>query len=419
MVALVACSANSGGGAGTGGHAGIAGAGTGGAASVTGGHQGSGGIGSGGTMGSGGLSSSGGASDAGGAGGLLGAGGVPGTGGGLAAGGATPGGGRGGGASLGTGGAGGGTNVGPGGSGQAGSSGRGGGAGGHGGGHGGTAAGGGSAGAGGASSTTALLTELGTAFCTAARTCCAAANLPSTLDDCETKFPSRLPGLEKVAAGTETIDATALSACIAGYRATATTCAFQPLQAACKGVFVGTKPEGAPCGRGGTPWTSAQGECLITGRVTECLWTGDANLSTTTGVCHTAARGVAGDPCALSCAKNDSCTFDLLTSVGYPTAACLEEDGLYCASGAQPVCAPIVATGGSCADDPFSCASTDYCDSSSSPARCRTAATLGQSCSSGVQCASDMSLACGTSNKCEDLGFAFDLTCGGTPPFPL
>jgi hypothetical protein len=30
-----------------------------------------------------------------------------------------------------------------------------------------------------------------------------------------------------------------------------------------------------------------------------------------------------------------------------------------------------------------------------------------------------MSLSCGTSNKCEDLGFAFDSTCAGTPPFPI
>jgi hypothetical protein len=29
-----------------------------------------------------------------------------------------------------------------------------------------------------------------------------------------------------------------------------------------------------------------------------------------------------------------------------------------------------------------------------------------------------MSLVCGTSKKCEDLGFAYDMTCGGTPPFP-
>jgi len=241
--------------------------------------------------------------------------------------------------------------------------------------------------------------------------------MPSTLNDCETKFQSRLAPLDKVAAGTETIDGLALSACIAGYRATASTCAFQPLEAACKGVFVGTKPEGAPCGVGGTPWISAQGECLITGRVTECVWTGDVNVSTTTGTCHTAARAKAGEPCAVSCGKNDSCTFDLVTSTDSPTAACLEEDGLYCAS--SSVCAPIVATGGSCEDDLSSCASTDYCDTSSSPAKCRTAAKLGESCGSGTQCANDMSLECGTSNKCEDLGFAFELTCGGNPPFPL
>jgi len=424
-VPLLACSSNGGVPAATGGNAGRVGAGSGGSGS--GGHPGTGGVGAGGALGTGGASTGGapGVGGAPGSGGLLGAGsgGAPGSGGTLAAGG------NGGASHQATGGAAGaaagGKKGGSGGKGMGGTMGTGGSGGGSGGAGGGSAgmggAGPGSGGAGGGGpSTAALLTDLGDAFCTAARTCCTAANLPSTLDDCETKFQSRLSPLTKVSAGLETIDTTALSACIAGYRATASTCAFQPLEAACKGVFVGTKPEGAACGKGGMPWTSAQGECLITGRVSECVWTGDANLSTTTGICHTAARGKAGDPCAVSCQKNDDCAFDLLTSVGAPTAACLEEDGLYCASsGSQSVCAPIVATGGSCESDPSSCASTDYCDSSTTPAKCRTAATLGQSCGSGMQCANGMSLECGTSNKCVDLGFAYDLTCGGTPPFPL
>src|SRR5664279_659826 len=72
----------------------------------------------------------------------------------------------------------------------------------------------------------------------------------STLDDCETKFQSRLSGLAYVNRGVETIDPAALAACIAGYKETATTCAFIPLETACKGVFVGTKAEGAACGVG-------------------------------------------------------------------------------------------------------------------------------------------------------------------------
>ena len=158
------------------------------------------------------------------------------------------------------------------------------------------------------------------------------------------------------------------------------------------------------------------------GRATVCLWTGDSNVSTTTGVCLSPAHGKKGNPCAASCAKNESCTFDLFTSPGYPTATCFEEDGLYCASGDNSMtCASIVPTGGDCAADSQACASTDYCDYSGSTPKCRTAATLGQSCSSSGarNCAQGMSLTCGASNSCEDLGFAYETTCGGTPPFPL
>lgn len=277
-------------------------------------------------------------------------------------------------------------------------------------------------GAGGAVTTATLLVDLGKSFCAAARGCCVKKGLPAALDDCEAKFPSRLSGLAYVDKGTETIDNTALASCITGYQETSQTCAFQPLEAACKGVFVGTKNEGAACGKGGMPNVGGSGECKIVGRATVCLWTGNSNLATTTGVCLNPAHGKKGDPCASGCAKNESCIFDLFTSPGYPTVTCFEEDGLYCASGADSMtCAPIVPTGEDCGDDSQSCASTDYCDYTGSTPKCRTAATLGQSCSSsaGPNCAGGMSLTCGTSNTCEDLGFAYETTCGGTPPFPL
>ena len=392
----------------------------GGPVSASGGHSGSGGVAAtGGIVGSGGTPGASGGSP--GAAGGSGSGGLSGSGG-TGHGGATPHANTGGSAGSGTtslGGKGGGINGGGGAKGAPG------GAGGHAGIPGGTGGSGtgGSAGAGGSGSlsTATLLVNLANAFCTAARTCCAPTTYPTMLDDCEAKFQSRLPDLANVANGTETIDDTALSACIAGYQATATTCAFQPLEAACKGVFLGTKSAGAACGKGGVPNVGGAGECKVTDRATVCLWTGDANDPTTTGTCLTPAHGKQGDPCAVSCAKNDVCIFDLYTSPGYPTAGCFEDDGLYCASvGNSSVCTPIAATGASCADDLLSCASTDYCDSSSGTSKCRTGATLGQACStSGPDCVQGMSLFCSSANRCEDLGFAFDLTCGGTPPFPL
>jgi hypothetical protein len=265
-----------------------------------------------------------------------------------------------------------------------------------------------------------LLTALGNAFCAAARTCCAKSTYTTTLGDCETKFQSRLSGLAYVNRGVETIDNAALAACIAGYQETATTCAFNPLETACQGVFVGTKAEGAACGVGGVPMTSGSGECEKTGDAVECVWTGDVNVGTATGTCHTPPHGKNGALCASTCEHGDDCVFDLLTTPEWPTGVCFEDDGLYCKSSGTngtSTCAPIVPTGGSCADDLFACGSRSYCDSTGGTAKCTVSLTLGQACSTyGTRCLS--SLMCGADTKCDDLGFAYDTTCGGTPPFP-
>jgi hypothetical protein len=268
-----------------------------------------------------------------------------------------------------------------------------------------------------AGSTGASLVTLANSFCAAARSCCARSGLATTLTDCETSFSSRIAAIAFVKQGTETIDNTALAACIAGYNQTATTCAFTPLVNACKGVFVGTKAEGASCGVGGVPMTSGSGECKASGGAELCVWTGDVNVATASGICKTPTRGKNGDPCAISCAINQDCTSDLIASPGTPTTVCFEADGLYCTSSSASVCAPIVAAGGSCATDSSSCASTSYCDSSGATPMCRAAGNLGQVCgTAGTMCLG--SLVCGTDNKCDDPGFAFVSTCGGTPPYP-
>jgi hypothetical protein len=268
-----------------------------------------------------------------------------------------------------------------------------------------------------AGSTGASLVALANAFCAAARSCCAKGGLATTLTDCETMFPSRIAAVAFVNQGTETIDNTALESCIAGYNQTATTCAFNPLVSACKGVFVGTEAEGASCGVGGVPMISGSGECKASGGAELCVWTGDVNVSTASGICKTPARGKSGDPCATSCAINQDCTTDLIAAPGTPTTVCFEADGLYCTSSSTSVCAPIVAVGGSCAADSSSCTSTSYCDSSGTTPTCRAAGTLRQACgTAGTMCLS--SLICGTDNKCDDPGFAFSSTCSGIPPYP-
>ena len=159
-------------------------------------------------------------------------------------------------------------------------------------------------------------------------------------------------------------------------------------------------------------------ECKSNGGGQECVWTGDANSSTVTGVCHTPAHGKSGDPCASSCASAQDCDFDLLTTSSSPTAVCFEDDGQYCNSTTNPsTCAPIVALGGSCKTDPSSCGSTATCDSTTS--KCKATAMLGQSCSYTGGDICQITLVCSSAGKCTTPGFADEVSCGGTPPYPF
>ena len=356
----------------------------------SGGTPATGGMGTGGTIGTGGVSSSGGKSGGTGglgSGGTIGTGGIPGSGGG--SGGRSGTGGNGTGAS-GTGGSGTGGN-GTGGSGTGGN------------------------GTGGSSG--ASLTALANAFCTAARSCCTKSGLPTSLDDCETRFPSRLATLALVNKGTVTIDNTALAACIESYKQTATACTINPVYAACKGVFVGTQVEGAPCGVGGIPMVSGISECKSAGGAEECVWTGNVNDPTVTGVCHTPAHGKSGDPCATSCVTSKDCTFDVLTSPGDPTAVCFEEDGLFCTSSTTPsTCAPMVGVGGSCTVDPMSCVDKTVCDNTT--LKCKARATLGQSCSLAGSFPCLNGLVCTSAGKCAEPEFAYNQSCSGFPDYP-
>lgn len=285
-------------------------------------------------------------------------------------------------------------------------------------GFGGTPASGGSGGTGGGLE--ASLAPLATAFCAAARSCCAKSGFPSSgLLNCESMYSSRLPSTPYLKKGTVTIDSVRLATCIAAYNQAATACTFVPLMTACSGVFVGTKGEGEACGVGGTPFTSGVSECKQNDDPRVCIWTGNSSDPKVTGMCHEPAHGQAGDACLGNCAKNSQdCSFDFLTVPGPVGALCFEVDGLYCDStGKSPVCTAIVPDGGSCATDSTACASSSYCDFSGTTPTCRPAATLTLSCSStGNQCQSQY--VCGSDNRCEDPGFAFDATCAGTPPLP-
>ena len=239
-----------------------------------------------------------------------------------------------------------------------------------------------------------------------------------TLDDCETMFPSRVASLALVNKGTATIDTTALASCVAAYNLTATSCTFSALMTGCNGVFVGTKGENDPCGVGGNPSTPGVNECKRSGGVELCVWTEDSSDPTVTGTCHKAPHGKNGDACASSCPSGQDCSADFYTSPGPGPVICFEDDGLYCNwATSTGTCAPIVAQGGSCSDDPSACASTTYCDSAAATPTCKAAGTLGQPCSlSGSACLSHYS--CGPDGKCAEPAFAYESTCAGSPPVP-
>jgi hypothetical protein len=234
--------------------------------------------------------------------------------------------------------------------------------------------------------------------------------------DCEAEFSARLKPLALVDKGTVIIDQTALAACIAAYNQTATACTVNNLAPACRGVFVGTKAEGEPCGYAGEPRTEGAHECKASGGPEMCVWGDELAVPGGTGTCHKAPHGKIGDPCFSSCASGDDWLSDPIHMTSVPTV-CFEDDGLYCTQSSNAVCAPIVAKGGYCTVD-SACASASFCDSNTQT--CMTAGTFGQSCAAnGLQCSQD--LACDANNQCTEPVFSFDNDphlCSGWPTVP-
>jgi hypothetical protein len=396
---------------------------------------------SGGAPGSGGLSSIGGTSS----GGIYGSGGTRGTGG-LAAGGATGGIGSGGGgaaggwASAGASGSGGASATGGTGSGDIHGSGGIGGTGGlatggtsggvgsgglgpidgsaTGGASGGVGSGGtGSGGSGSGGSSGGALQGIISAFCTAARTCCAQAGLPiSVLSDCEAKFPTHRPLVSLLDLGQATTNPAAVAACEAAYKQAASTCTTKEVLAACTGIFVGLETEGQPCGKGGTPDVPGALACKQTGGPEVCLWTApNTSDPSVAGMCKKMVHGRLGDVCVSTCVAGDDCSVDELTSPTDTSVTwCFEADGLYCSYQTNtPSCASVVAVGKDCSADSEACGSATYCDINSV---CTAKSVLGESCSS-TPCVRPY--VCGTSNKCETASTPFadpDIACQGFAP---
>jgi hypothetical protein len=256
-----------------------------------------------------------------------------------------------------------------------------------------------------------VLQPLIDAFCTTARKCCvASSSTPVDLGDCESKFPSRFQYYPLVEKGTVGIDQTAFAACVAAYKAAATSCTLTGLREACLGAFVGTRTEGQSCGGAGK---FGSYECKPVAGSASCYWQDSTSYPTGSGVCVAIPRGKSGDPCSRSCYKGEACIVDMIGGAAPFSMPCFEEDGLYCSVvKSSPVCKPILHLGDACDWDPGNCGSDNYCGWENNT--CQTPVELGELCGNR-QCRYDFTCPNG---RCTEVPFSTSSACQGTPPAP-
>jgi hypothetical protein len=232
------------------------------------------------------------------------------------------------------------------------------------------------------------------AFCAAARACCVNQPDPVTLDDCESGFAKRDQTSQSLARGTVAIDAADLAKCLAAYQAAATACQENSVLAACAGIVHGKVSEGSPCTLGVECAGAGPKVCLVTG--------GQDSL----GVCKATPGGKAGDACSLTCRPNESCIFTVSGVSDSPLTPCLESDGVFCDTNAQPSkCQTIYALGAHC-DRDDQCGSAAYCDYSGT-STCKKRSVLNEACGTCLS-----SLMC-TNGKCQSPPLTVGGTCNG------
>jgi len=259
---------------------------------------------------------------------------------------------------------------------------------------------GGSAGAGGAGgdamAVAKALADFTTAFCMAARICCAPApGAAGLLADCETTLPSTSMRYAAIVAGTVVPDLTRLPACTAALQQATTTCLVPD---ACQNIWQGTRATGEPCTQ------SLQAlQCRNDAGDTLCYREAGAMPAVFTGVCQPAMRGALGTPCVASCGPGITCSQALYTTATSPMAICYTQDGLYCESAA---CAAILPAGAPCTASP-QCGTESYCATTCTPRK-----AAGQPCLQDTECSQVNHLYC-VNDVCSAAALASDAVCGG------
>jgi len=241
---------------------------------------------------------------------------------------------------------------------------------------------------------TKAVSDFTSAFCAAARTCCAPVpGATSLLADCETTLPSTSTRYAAIVAGTVVPDLDRMPACIAALQQAALTCLVPD---ACFDVWKGTKGTGQSC--------TLYQECIDDDGPAICYRVATLDGPPVfTGVCQPAVLGMAGTSCQASCGPGLDCSQSLYAAADAPMAICLTQDNLYCESTA---CAPLIPTGAPCTVDP-QCGTESYCATTCTPRK-----LAGQPCLHDDECSQLNHLYC-VRDVCSSASLASDQVCNG------
>lgn len=237
------------------------------------------------------------------------------------------------------------------------------------------------------------------AFCETARTCCATAGFPEgALSACEAGFSGHYDAVTSIESGAVTVDAAALSACVAAYAQAGESCNWSAVFADCPAVLRGSVADGESC--------RSVFECDRSDGPKVCLKLQDS-ADPAVGVCVSPDRAGADEPCGGSCALDTDCSLTVSNpDASIPTAFCHESDGLFCNFGYG--CAPLVDDGEVC-DTSAACRSGSVCLSTCEPLKAN-----GATCQFIFECAAGLTC---ESETCVPEPVASDYTCSGYAPF--
>ncbi|HEY1536972.1 MAG TPA: hypothetical protein VGF76_23290 [Polyangiaceae bacterium] len=254
-----------------------------------------------------------------------------------------------------------------------------------------------SAGTSGGISSEQFVSQLTDAFCDNIASCCRAAAIAFELATCKVNAGAFFQGsLEQVLSLKVSYVADAAAQCVAAYASVAKSCASWDnsllITAACRQVFVGTLPVGAPC--------TDSDECArVAGSSVGCSGSPSAT-------CVATAKLTLGASCTDTCGADTDCANSGTSARGGTSTPgfCYADDGLYCDS--TNTCQPLLAVDQAC--DAFGgCTSGAFCAGG--------VCTTLESCVDGSDCAGGF---CqpgpdGT-QMCTANGIASAINCAGT-----